>query len=115
MKQAARKPYLQQLALDIFSLSVELDISLQACRISREENTIADSISEYNDSDDWSIDNETFDYIHNHFVEFKVDRFANNLNANLANFNSKYHFPNSSEMNAFTCDWGHDFNWPLIN
>ena len=105
------KPHLQQLALDIFSLSVEFDISLQACWISREENTIADSISKYNDSDDWSIDNETFHYIQNYFGEFTVDRFADNLNTKLSNFNSKYHCPNSSEVNAFTCDWGHDFNW----
>ena len=76
IEAGSTKPHLQQLALDIFSLSVEFDISLQAWWISVEENTIADSIFKYNDSDDWSIDNETFDYVQNLFCELTVDRFA---------------------------------------
>ena len=36
-----------------------------------------------NDTDNWSIDNESFNIITNKYGAFSVDRFANNLNKKL--------------------------------
>ena len=40
-----------------------------------------------------------------------VDRFANNLNRKLKCFNSKFYYPGTSHVNAFTDDWSNELNW----
>ena len=45
------------------------------------------------------------------FENFTVDRFSDDLNKKLSNFNSKYHCPNTSGVNAFTYNWSEHFNW----
>ena len=50
----------------------------------------ADFESRMNDTDNWSIDNESFNILSNKYGHFFVDRFANNLNKKVAKFNSKY-------------------------
>ena len=45
------------------------------------------------------------------FGSFKVDRFADNKNKKVDCFNSKYHFPGTSAVNCFTCNWELTFNW----
>ena len=74
----------------------------------REENRTADVISKISDTDSWSIDKETFDYIQLQYGPFTIDRFAANAKHN---FNSKFHCPGSLAINAFTCHWGNEFNW----
>ena len=64
-----------------------------------------------NDTDNWSIDNESFNIINNKYGPFSVDRFANNLNKKVNKFNSKYFCPGTSHVNAFTDDWCRDHNW----
>ena len=103
------KPHLQKIALEIFELCLKNDITLHSSWIPRELNVTADS--KFYDSDNWSIDNETFEYIQQNFDRFTVDRFADNHNTKLPVFNSKYHCPGSASVNAFTTDWSLDFNW----
>ena len=98
-------------ALKIFELCLKNDITLHSSWIPRELNVTADSISTFYDSDNWSIDNETFEYIQQNFDRFTVDRFSDNHNTKLPVFNSKYHCPGSASVNAFTTDWSLDFNW----
>ena len=62
-----------------------------------------------NDTDDWSIDNESFNTISNTYGPFSVDRFGIILTDN--KFNSKYFCPGTSHVNAFTDDWSRDYNW----
>ena len=117
MKQVAPKSTYKKIAIDIFELCLNFDIQLQSTWIPREENITADSISQYKDTDDWSIDNETFQYIQQKFGVFTIDRIASELNSKVEVFNSKFYCPNTSAVNAFTCDWGNSFNWlfPPIN
>ena len=49
--------------------------------------------------------------LHPNTVFFTVDRFADDLNTKCKKFNSKHFCPNSSEINAFSCNWKNDFNW----
>ena len=37
--------------------------------------------------------------------------YADDKNKKHFKFNSKFHCPNSSAVNAFSCDWSNDFNW----
>ena len=63
-----------------------------------------------NDTDNWATDNESFNFI-NTDEPFPVDRFASNLNKKVNNFNSKYFYPGTSHVNAFTNDLSRDHNW----
>ena len=72
--------------------------------IPREQNEIADYYSRIKDTDNWSIDNDSFRFINNLYGPFTVDRFVNNLNRKLRCFNSRYYCPGTSHVNAFTDD-----------
>ena len=105
------KPWLQEIALDIFHICIKFNIKLIPSWIPRENNTIADELSKSKDTDNWGIDFETFNYIQFKFGRFTVDRFADSSNRKVKNFNSKYFCPGSFGVNAFTFDWSNHFNW----
>ena len=63
-----------------------------------------------NDTDNWSIDNGSFNIINNKYGPFSVDRFTNHLNKKVSKFNSKCFCPGASHVNAFTEDWSTDHN-----
>ena len=105
------KPYLQNIAIDVFSFCSKFNIKLIPQWIPREQIELADYCSRIKDTDNWSIDNDSFRLINNLYGPFTVDRFANNLNRKLKCFNSKYHCPGTSHVNAFTDDWSNDLNW----
>ena len=97
---------------------LKFNIKLIPKWISREQNELADYYSKTKDTDNWSIDNDSFRFINNLYGPFTVDRFANNLNQKLKCFNSKFYYPGTSHVNAFTDDWSNDLNWlypPILN
>ena len=106
------KHNLQNLAIEIFEICLKHDIKLLPTWIPREENQFADYYSKIVDTDDWSIDNLTFRRICAEFGKPTVDRFADDKNKKCSQFNSKYHCPGSSAVNAFTEDWSTvSLNW----
>ena len=105
------KPHLQQIAINIFSICLKHNIKLIATWVPREMNNVADYYSKLRDTDDWSIDDTTFNEINTRFGQFTIDRFADNLNSKLPRFNSKYHCPGTSGVDAFTEDWTNENNW----
>ena len=105
------KVHLQNIALQIYNSCLKFQIKLEPTWLPREENELADEISKELDTDNWSIDDETFQYIQKNFGKFTCDRFADNLNYRVKHFNSKYYCPETSAVNAFTCHWGGEFNW----
>ena len=40
-----------------------------------------------------------------------IDQFANQLNSQIAWFNSRWWCPDMEAVDAFTCDWDGDINW----
>ena len=54
------KPHLQQIAVDIFSICLSFDISLDSQWLPREENARADLLSRFIDRDDWSLNPVVF-------------------------------------------------------
>ncbi len=111
IRNGSPKKHLQTLALDIFRTCLRYDIRLIPKWIPREENELADSISKYSDSDNWGIDNESFDYLQHEFGTFTVDRFADSQNAKTNRFDSRYHTPGAENINTFTSNWREEFNW----
>ena len=82
------KPYLQNIAIDVLNFCSKLNIKLIPQWIPREQNELADYYSRIKDTDNWSIDNDSFRFINNLYGKsFTVDRFANNLNQKLKCFN----------------------------
>jgi len=106
------KPWLQSIAVDIFDICVKNDIKLKSTWIPREQNKEADFYSKMVDTDDWTIDNVTFQKICLELGKVTIDRFSNNLNCKVSIFNSKYYCPKSSGRDAFTFDWSKTLlNW----
>ena len=105
------KSHLQAIAINIFQICLFYNIKLIATWVPRELNVIADHYSKLRDTDDWSIDIQSFTDIDERFGAFTIDRFADNLNTKLPRFNSKYHCPNTSGVDAFTENWAHENNW----
>ena len=105
------RPHLQAIALNIFQACLCHNIKLIATWVPRELNTIADHYSKLRDTDDWSIDHQTFQDIDDRFGKFTIDRFADNVNTKLPRFNSKYFCPNTGGVDAFTEDWALENNW----
>ena len=87
------KEQLQELAVDIFSICLRCDISINPVWITREENQVSDDMSKQLDTDNWGIDLESFEYIQSKSKVFTVDRFADDINKKVQKFNSKYFCP----------------------
>ena len=81
-----RKPYLQKIAIDVFSFCSKFNIKLIPQWIPREQNKLADYYSRIKDTDNWSTDNDSFIDLLT-IDRFTVGRFANNLNRKLKCFN----------------------------
>ena len=79
--------------------------------VPREENVRADLLSRQEDWDDWGIFHQFFSFVDGRWGPHTVDRFADNFNAKLPKFNSRYWCPGSSLVDAFTVSWHWENNW----
>lgn len=80
------------------------------------DNQEADAMSRAVDCDDWRIVPEIFRRLQKRWG-CTVDRFADNLNACLPRFNSRFWCPGAEAVDAFQQHWGNEVNWllpPLI-
>ena len=111
VKNGSTKEHLQTLAITIFQWTLQNNVILKVNWVPREQNTTADYFSKLTDTDDWSIDSETFDYIQQTFGIFTIDRFADNLNKRVDRFNSKFYCPATEHIDVFSTDWANEFNW----
>ena len=105
------KEHLQSLSIEIFNHCSKYNINLQPRWVPREENDIADYFSKYNDTDDWSIDDKSFNLISRRFGPFTIDRFADNINRKTERFNSKFYCPHTESVNCFTNNWKSERNY----
>lgn len=112
IQKGSQRPHLQKLAIEIFQICTKHDVSLHPVWIPREQNLYADSLSKLTDTDDWSIDDESFAFICQELGYPDFDRFADDANCKVAVFNSRFHCPNSHAVNAFSQDWSRArLNW----
>lgn len=111
VKKGSKKSELQVMALSIFNTCVSNNISLFCHWIPRGENEQADALSRIIDIDDWGVSLEFFQFMNSMWGPYSVDRFANMNNAKLRKFNSLYWNPDTSAINAFSCNWKNENNW----
>jgi hypothetical protein len=108
------KPHLQELALKIFAFSIGNATNLDARWIPREFNAEADALSKAFESDDWAVRPLFFRYFDRLWGPHTVDRFADQLNAQLPSFFSRFCCPGSSGIDAFAFDWSNAANNWLV-
>ena len=88
-----------------------MGISLQVQWIPREDNAEADALSREIDLDDWGVSQDFFNEIDRIWGPHTVDRFADNSNAKLSRFNSKFWCAGTSQVDAFSVSWQMENNW----
>lgn len=102
---------LQDLALELFTICAQCNISLDVKWIPRDLNTEADSVSRIVDYDDYTINDHVFNILDSQWGPHTVDRFACVYNAKLTRFNSRFYQPESEAVDAFTQNWRYENNW----
>lgn len=108
--KGSNKEELQNTALQIYNICNQFNIKLRVVWIPRAFNNKADQMSRYIDQDDWQITKLLFDHVNRKWGPLTIDRFANNENAKLKRFNSKFSCPDTEAMDAFTQDWKNENN-----
>ena len=105
-KGSTKKP-IQESVILIFLLARKLNINILPIHLSRNDPRIemADSGSRIRDSDDWSIDPESFEIINKQFGPFTIDLFADSSNSKCALFFSDFNCPGTAGINAFAHSW----------
>ena len=91
----SKKPLLHELAVKVFSLSVQNHIRVEPEWIPRDLNERADSLSRIVDYDDWMLNPVVFADIESVWGPHSVDRFASCHNYQIPRFNSRRWNPGS--------------------
>ena len=102
---------LLELALSIFHITRQFNITLSMNWISRDYNENADRFSRIIDHDDWGVSPSAFSHICDIMGPITIDRFADTRNTKAVRFNSHFFCPNCEAVDTFTQDWHADRNW----
>ncbi|XP_072021557.1 uncharacterized protein [Amphiura filiformis] len=109
--KGSMKTDLQEIALNIFRICVQDNISLEVEWVPRSDNERADYISRIIDADDWAISDYIFEKLDTRWGPHTIDRFASFYNAKLPRFDSRFWNPGCENIDAFTVDWSNENNW----
>jgi hypothetical protein len=113
LTKGSTKQDIQDTVLEVLQLSQSLKINLIPIHLRREDPRIqmADAGSRIRDSDDWSVNNDTFKAIAEQFGPFTLDPFADFSNAKTDRFFSDFLCPNTMGINAFAHSWDNENVW----
>ena len=111
LQVCSRRPQLQEVAIRIFSLTIQCQIRLEPEWVPREQNEQADYLSRIIDLDDWLLNPEIFAQLDAQWGPHTIDRFASCDNRQLPRFNSCCWNPGSEAVDTFTADWSGESNW----
>jgi ribonuclease HI len=102
---------LQNISLEINKLCTDNHIQIDVQWIPREDNAQADLLSREIDFDDWGVSVEFFKFMDSLWGPHTIDRFADNFNAKLRRFNSKFWCSGSEHVDGFSISWAGENNW----
>ena len=112
--RGSRKSTVQHDLFKLIKLLSSLHLSIVPVHVPRDYNVLqlADLGSKWCDTDDWSIDQQSFSMLQE-FAEKPVscDAFAYNTNAKVIFFYSLIPSSGCSGINTFSMNWSHDFLW----
>lgn len=111
VKTGSMIPTLHEIILNINKLCWEYKIEIISEWIEREHNKIADSLSRNQNSDEWSVSNNVFNYFDKTWGPHTYDRFANSFNKKCTKFNSRSPCKFSLGTDCFNFDWNNETNW----
>ena len=99
--------------MEIMLLAKELKIVIFPIHLRREDPRIkmADAGSRVRDSDDWSLDPDSFKQLESQFGPFSIDLFADSSNAKGLRFYSDFLCPGSTGVDAFAHSWDNENAW----
>ena len=73
------KAHLRNIAIDVFTFCSKFSIKSISQWITREQNELADCYRRIKETDNWSIDYDSFRLVNNLYDPFTVNKFENNL------------------------------------
>jgi len=110
--QGGQSRDLSDVARQIWSLTVQLNIDISAKWLAGKDNSVADRLSRVDSPYDWYINPNLFRYLDTLFGPHTVDRFACCQTAMCETYNSRYLDPGSAGVDALAQnDWGTENNW----
>jgi len=100
-----------RVARRIWGRAVELDCLLSVEWLAGALNSVADQESRVEVRDDWSVRKEVFQELDAKWGPHSIDRLADDLNNQVALFNSRRYCPGTAGVDAFSQDWSGHNNW----
>jgi len=106
MSKGSRTPAIQAIVFEIALLSKKLQIKIEPIYLRREDPRIqvADLGSKALDTDNWSIDQSSFQSLDEIF-HFDYDMFADSFNKKCEKFCSLYYHEDARAVDAFSISW----------
>jgi len=100
------KESIHQKVTEIYAICHEIGCTLEPVHLLRSDPRIeeVDALSKLQDTDNWSIDDHSFQSLKEQF-QLTIDVFADFSNKKLPNFISKYYEQGSYGVDAFACVW----------
>ena len=114
LEKGSTKPAIQADILRVFQAVRKAGVFLTPVHLRREDPRIqvADAGSKWIDTDDWSVDLFTFNYLSGMMQRpADIDLFADTVNARAGLFASRYVCPRTFQVDAFALDWSGYHAW----
>jgi hypothetical protein len=113
LTKGSGKEHIQKEVLATLAKARKLRLDIVPIHLRREDPRIrvADAGSKNADSDDWSIDHESFQFLEETYGPFSVDLFADEGNARVKRFYSKFFSFNAEGVEAMCQDWSGENAW----
>jgi hypothetical protein len=98
---------LMKLALQVLERAQELNLDLQPIWVSRTDPRLqkADALSKHVNTDDWSVDSDSFQTLDQWAGGFTIDLFASANNFKVARYFSYSHTSSCAGVDAFSLPW----------
>ena len=112
LTKGSGKPQIQKEVFHIMILCKRLKLRIIPIHLLRDDPRIqvADDGSKTTDTDDWEVDNNTYERIHKRH-NFTVDLFASTHNSKCKKFFSNFYCPSTSGIDAFSHSWENETAW----
>jgi hypothetical protein len=113
LTKGSTKPAIQVIVIEVLCLARSLNCILQPIHLLRDDPriVIADAGSKAPDSDDWSIDQDSFKWLERELGPFTLDCFADESNNKVPRFFSNFLCPTSLGVDAFCHSWENENCW----
>jgi len=111
LTKGSRTPEIQKIVFEIALRIKKLNLKIEPVYLRREDPRIqvADAGSKSTDTDNWSIDESSFQELHEIF-NFEYDLFADSFNKKCEKFCSLYYHEEAMAVDAFSISWEHKGN-----